>query len=163
MRVESNTPFTDTNTVMATETVFDHTSTKFLPMVPAEKCKELELQLAEAKNELSFKKNNPVDIATAIVDDLLSGGRRLVIEEKEKIINGRGWGRLPMVDAVLKHLETNAKQAVKTPEPTKFNYNPSHPIGTCGDCGEEVTYNVPRLGPDGGFVHMKTGKLLCEE
>lgn len=40
-------------------------------------------------------------------------------------------------------------------------HNPAHPIGTCGDCGEEMVYNVPRIGPDGGFVHEATGKLLC--
>ena len=31
----------------------------------------------------------------------------------------------------------------------------------CGYCGEAMTYNVPRLGPNGGYVHFKTGNLSC--
>lgn len=42
-----------------------------------------------------------------------------------------------------------------------YHYNPAH-LATCGGCGKEMAYNVPRLGPDGGFVHKDTGKLLCE-
>ena len=44
---------------------------------------------------------------------------------------------------------------------TKYEYNPAHPIGTCGDCGGEMIYNVPRLGINGGFIHKETGQLLC--
>ncbi len=44
----------------------------------------------------------------------------------------------------------------------KFPWNPRHPIGTCQQCGGEMVYNVPRLGPDGGYVHKETGKLLCQ-
>lgn len=33
---------------------------------------------------------------------------------------------------------------------------------TCSKCGKLVCFNVPRLGPDGGFVHYDTGELLCE-
>lgn len=36
-------------------------------------------------------------------------------------------------------------------------------IGTCGLCGAELAYNVPRLGPGGGYVHKSTGKLDCGE
>ena len=32
----------------------------------------------------------------------------------------------------------------------------------CAYCGEEMRYNVPRLGPDGGYVHAETGSLLCK-
>jgi hypothetical protein len=43
----------------------------------------------------------------------------------------------------------------------RFKYNPAHPCGTCGDCGEEMVWNVPRLGPTGGFVHKATGRYEC--
>lgn len=42
-----------------------------------------------------------------------------------------------------------------------FQWNPDHPIGTCEECGMEVTYNVPRLRSDGGFIHKDTGRLHC--
>jgi hypothetical protein len=49
------------------------------------------------------------------------------------------------------------------PEFTKepFPHNPEHQVGTCSLCGEEMSYNVPRLGPDGGFVHFNTNSLNC--
>ncbi len=31
----------------------------------------------------------------------------------------------------------------------------------CADCGETMRFNVPRLGPDGGYVHDKTHSLTC--
>lgn len=31
----------------------------------------------------------------------------------------------------------------------------------CGFCGEEMRYNVPRLGPEAGFVHTTTGSSAC--
>jgi len=46
--------------------------------------------------------------------------------------------------------------------PGSFGWNPAHPIGTCTKCGAEMIYNVPRLGPDGGFVHVATGSPLCD-
>jgi len=45
----------------------------------------------------------------------------------------------------------------------KFEWNPAHPIGTCCTCGEEMAYNVPRLGKNGGFVHKATGKFSCSD
>ena len=40
--------------------------------------------------------------------------------------------------------------------------NPDKSTGMwCGYCGEAMLYNVPRLGPDGGYVHLKTRKLSC--
>lgn len=42
-----------------------------------------------------------------------------------------------------------------------YTHNPAHLIGTCADCGEEMIHNVPRMGPDGGFVHKATGYVLC--
>lgn len=42
-----------------------------------------------------------------------------------------------------------------------FAYNPEHPIGTCCTCGEEVVYNVPRIGSGGGYVHKSTGRFIC--
>jgi len=33
---------------------------------------------------------------------------------------------------------------------------------TCGQCHQPMRLNVPRLGPQGGFVHAKTGKLDCQ-
>lgn len=34
---------------------------------------------------------------------------------------------------------------------------------TCTKCGEQVVFNVPRLGINGGFVHKSTGRFLCGE
>lgn len=34
---------------------------------------------------------------------------------------------------------------------------------TCSKCGKPMRFNVPRLGPDGGFVHADNGQLLCIE
>ena len=50
---------------------------------------------------------------------------------------------------------------MSTEPETPFKWNPAHPIGTCGRCGAEMRYNVPRLGPDGGFVHAANGGLDC--
>lgn len=44
-----------------------------------------------------------------------------------------------------------------------FRHNPAHEIGTCGRCGEEMAYNVPRLGPNGGYIHKATGSLSCAD
>lgn len=44
----------------------------------------------------------------------------------------------------------------------KFSHNPAHKVGTCVNCGQEMSHNVPRLGPNGGFVHKHTGKFECE-
>jgi hypothetical protein len=33
----------------------------------------------------------------------------------------------------------------------------------CTRCGKPMRYNVPRLGPAGGYVHADTGLLLCVE
>jgi len=33
--------------------------------------------------------------------------------------------------------------------------------GKCGECGQLMRYNVPRLGPSGGYVHAHTGRLDC--
>jgi hypothetical protein len=44
-----------------------------------------------------------------------------------------------------------------------YSYNKSHEIATCAKCGREMRYNVPRLGPDGGYVHNDTGKYDCGE
>lgn len=43
-----------------------------------------------------------------------------------------------------------------------FEWNPSHQCGTCAFCGGEMAYNVPRLGPNGGFIHRDTGDFLCK-
>lgn len=32
---------------------------------------------------------------------------------------------------------------------------------TCAKCGRAMRFNVPRLGPNGGFVHSETGDFLC--
>jgi hypothetical protein len=31
----------------------------------------------------------------------------------------------------------------------------------CAKCGEAMRYNVPRMGPAGGFIHAATGKFEC--
>ena len=36
------------------------------------------------------------------------------------------------------------------------------PKYTCTGCGKEMRLNVPRLGPDAGFVHKDTGNVWCE-
>lgn len=43
----------------------------------------------------------------------------------------------------------------------EFSYNPAHAIGTCGTCGAEMAYNVPRLGSNGGYIHKTTGRFEC--
>lgn len=40
-------------------------------------------------------------------------------------------------------------------------HNPALEIGACGLCGEEMVFNVPRLGVAGGFVHKSTGDITC--
>jgi hypothetical protein len=44
---------------------------------------------------------------------------------------------------------------------SEHKHDPVHPIGTCADCGGEMVYNVPRMGPDGGYVHKNTGRYDC--
>lgn len=44
----------------------------------------------------------------------------------------------------------------------RFSHNPAHPVGTCESCGEEMIFNVPRLGSNGGFIHKRTGQYLCD-
>lgn len=54
------------------------------------------------------------------------------------------------------------KAALSAPcSPSEYPHNPDHPIGTCVKCGEEMVYNVPRMGPNGGFIHKATGKYEC--
>ncbi len=39
------------------------------------------------------------------------------------------------------------------------------PLGgnmTCEACGKPMRYNAPRLGPNGGFVHLETGSFNCD-
>jgi hypothetical protein len=31
----------------------------------------------------------------------------------------------------------------------------------CSNCGKPMRFNVPRMGPDGGYVHADTGLLTC--
>jgi hypothetical protein len=45
----------------------------------------------------------------------------------------------------------------------EFPYNPEHPIGTCAKCGKEMEFNVPRVGPDGGYVHKDSSRVDCHE
>ncbi len=56
---------------------------------------------------------------------------------------------------------------MNTPESPKleapeggYQYNPAHKVATCGKCGREMRHNVPRLGDDGGFIHLN-GDLSC--
>lgn len=34
---------------------------------------------------------------------------------------------------------------------------------TCMKCGKPMRYNVPRMGPSGGFVHVHSGSLVCDD
>ncbi len=43
----------------------------------------------------------------------------------------------------------------------EYPYNPAHAIGTCALCGQEMCFNVPRLGPNGGYIHKETGAWGC--
>lgn len=43
-----------------------------------------------------------------------------------------------------------------------FPHNPEHACGTCADCGGEMVWNVPRMGPAGGFVHKESGNFDCK-
>lgn len=42
-----------------------------------------------------------------------------------------------------------------------INPTQPHPHPTCGNCGNEMGHNVPRLGDSGGFVHKETGMFEC--
>lgn len=42
-----------------------------------------------------------------------------------------------------------------------YPHNPEHPTATCADCGEEMIYNVPRLGANGGYIHKNTQSFGC--
>lgn len=57
--------------------------------------------------------------------------------------------------------EKSQNTADTASEQPTFGWNSNHPIGTCGHCGGEMVYNVPRLGSNGGYVHKSTGSLLC--
>lgn len=35
-------------------------------------------------------------------------------------------------------------------------------FNTCGYCRKPMRFNVPHLGPNGGYCHAITGKLGCE-
>lgn len=54
---------------------------------------------------------------------------------------------------------------MNTPEITQKLFNKESPdksTGTwCMDCGDAMRHNVPRMGPEGGWVHKSTGSLLC--
>lgn len=45
---------------------------------------------------------------------------------------------------------------------SEYPHNPNHAIGTCANCGEEMVFNVPRLGPGGGYIHKSTGNFQCK-
>lgn len=47
------------------------------------------------------------------------------------------------------------------PNDARYPHNPAHQCGTCAACGEEMRWNVPRMGPAGGFVHKASGKYEC--
>jgi len=55
-----------------------------------------------------------------------------------------------------------ARCAVAGGSAALFPYNPEHAVGTCAKCGREMIYNVPRLGPGGGFIHKTTMSFDCE-
>lgn len=84
--------------------------------------------------------NPPRDIKEAVA--MLNGGD----QEEQKA------GALFIVASAIQCAHTPAKD---------FGWNPAHAVGTCSRCGEEMTYNVPRLGPNGGFIHEATGKVEC--
>lgn len=92
----------------------------------------------------------------------------------EKYRNGGedriGWEILNAVRAIDEAVTISKLYLSRNPLPTlaeirgifkEYGHNPAHAIGTCATCGEEVVYNVPRLGPSGGYVHKATGQLQC--
>ena len=52
--------------------------------------------------------------------------------------------------------------AAKVSASQTYPHNPSHAIGTCAKCGGEMTYNVPRIGPAGGFIHKASQNVDCK-
>ena len=81
---------------------------------------------------------------------------------KDRRSNADGQIRPEMEEAVA-GLETVAKPLLEVPEQDSVPSAPPMETNTytCGKCGAEMTYNVPRLGPNGGFVHKATGRLEC--
>jgi len=75
---------------------------------------------------------------------------------KSFIIFGRITNVVPEKADLLAKLGVNGKDSA-------FPHNPAHPIGTCSECGGEMTFNVPRLGPGGGYIHKATGRCLCND
>lgn len=57
--------------------------------------------------------------------------------------------------------ELKTEQPIGPATSQAFARNPAHTVGTCAKCGAEMRYNVPRLGPDGGYVHAANGGLDC--
>jgi uncharacterized phage protein (TIGR01671 family) len=49
-----------------------------------------------------------------------------------------------------------------TKEVTPQTKEETKAYATCGNCGKEMSHNVPRLGDSGGFVHKETGKFECK-
>lgn len=35
-------------------------------------------------------------------------------------------------------------------------------VGSCGHCGQEMAYNIPRLGISSGFIHKESREYQCE-
>ena len=56
------------------------------------------------------------------------------------------------------------KSEIRPPpqKPQPFPYNSAHEVGTCAKCGQEMRFNSPRLGPNGGYVHKDTGEYDCQ-
>lgn len=60
---------------------------------------------------------------------------------------------------------TKARPKNKLMKPTQVQIDEllkSYP-GVCMECGEPMRHNVPRLGPDGGYIHAKTGRFSCAD
>lgn len=49
----------------------------------------------------------------------------------------------------------------QTKEPKTMSTEQNTQRPTCAGCGREMIFNVPRMGPAGGYVHADSGKLLC--
>lgn len=54
-----------------------------------------------------------------------------------------------------------AQEAMERQRMSEHEQNTQRP--TCSKCGKEMVFNVPRMGPAGGYVHAGTGLLLCAD
>lgn len=151
MTDEIPTPLTD-----AEATKHSRTGDRLGPFVTAEFARVLERELFKARPDfaptglfggaLEYKLNMQVKIDGTITQELHNAQAvlaRWVMDTREEQVR-------------------QALIALGWTPPIMLTTHHAHAIGTCGQCGNEMVYNIPRMGAAGGFVHKTTGKLMCE-